>query len=93
MFKDAVVHRDKEGPLNHLRLEALPQKGDEDSKILFLRAWWNGEKVHERKLMRLRRGSGTTSGKLNLQLKVEGKNGSRVDVTFDNFRLVQLRGK
>jgi hypothetical protein len=88
-FKHAVVHRDR---LNHLRLEAVPQKGDEDNKTLFLRAWWNGEMVHERRLQRLRRATGKSSGKLNLELKVEGKNGKQVKVVFDNFRLVQIRG-
>jgi tetratricopeptide (TPR) repeat protein len=88
-FKHVVVHRDQ---LNHLRLEAVPQKGDEDNKTLFLRAWWNGEMVHERRLQRLRRATGKSSGKLNLELKVEGKNGKQVKVVFDNFRLVQIRG-
>ena len=89
IFKSAVVHKDR---MNHLRLEAVPQKGDEDTRTLFLRAWWNDEKVHERKLKRLHRG-GAGGGNLNLELKVESKGRTRVDVAFDDFRLVQLRGK
>jgi len=90
VFRSAVVHKDR---MNHLRLEAVPQKGDEDSKTLFLRAWWNDEKVHERKLNRLRRGRGAGGGNLNLELKVESKGSTKVDVAFDDFRLVQIRGQ
>jgi len=89
VFQGAVVHRDR---MNHLRLEAVPQEGNEDDKTLFLRAFWNGEKVHERKLRRLRRGR-SGGGSLNLELKVETKGRTSVYAAFDNFRLVQLRSE
>lgn len=88
LFREAVVHKDR---MNHMRLEAVPQKDDQNSKNLLLRASWNGEKLYERKLKRLRRGAGK-GGKLNLQLKVVGKGRTKVDTVFDNFRLVQIRG-
>lgn len=87
VFETATVHKDA---MNHLRVEAVPQEGKEDSKTLHFRTFWNGELVHERKLRRLRRGSG--GGTLNLELKVETRRRTEVDVAFDNFRLVQIRG-
>jgi hypothetical protein len=87
VFREAVVHKDR---MNHLRLEAVPEKEDQNSKNLILHAYWNGEKLYERKLKRLRRGA--SGGKLNLELKVVGKGRTKVDTVFDNFRLVQIRG-
>ncbi len=64
-----------------LHVDVNPQ-----NKRFVLRATWNGTVVHERELQRLSRNSRTA---LHVDLAVDGRSGSAVDVVFDDFRLVR----
>jgi len=69
-----------------LELRVVQREGDKFG----LQAYVDGEMVHERGIEKLRR---KTSIDLAVDLLVEASQGARVDVTFDDFRLVRRREK
>jgi tetratricopeptide (TPR) repeat protein len=73
---------------NRLALEVFPLGADD--KRFVLKAFWNGDLVHERPLNRLSRG---TQSPLLIDLRVEGRPGTTVHVRFDDYRLERRKGE
>ena len=69
---------------HQLALEVVPRESD--ARRFALRARWNGEIVHERDIQRL---SAATVTPLQIELRAEGRPGSTVAVSFDDYRLVR----
>lgn len=81
----AVVYSPGQEVRLALELAPRPESG---GRAFVLRAYWNDVLVHERPIERL---GARTRGPLHVDLRVEGRPGSRADVSFDDFRLVRRK--
>ena len=75
------------GEGQRLVLQVVPR---EAAGKFSLRAYWNGDLVHEREVEKLHAKSKT---ELTVTLLVAGAQSAEVDVSFDDFRLVRRREK
>ena len=78
------------GEWHGLRFETYAEPGKKKSPQLFLRVTFDGRVLSDARLKSLRRNAGANS-EFNTGVRVEGRRRSKVDVSFRNFRRVQIK--